>query len=126
MTLRAAAALLLLAVLPACDTRGLSVRTWIEVHDAAGRTVPGAAVAIDGRPLGITDHRGMFRVKIRRHVGSQVTVLVVADERVPAQFLEFSFTVGTNGDPAGLASDRLVVTLAPGRPSSGFGAAPSP
>lgn len=125
MTLRAAAALLLLAVLPACNTRGRSVRTWIEVHDPAGRTVPGAAVVIDGRPLGITDHRGMFRVKIRRHVGSPVAVRVV-DEGEPAQFLEFSFTVGTNGGPAGLASDRLVVTLSPGRPSSGFGAAPSP
>lgn len=121
----AAAALWIAAAIPACDAPGRSVRTWLEVHDPNGRTVAGAAVAIDGRPLGITDHRGLFRVKIRRHVGAEVDVRVV-DDGTPAQFWEGSFTVGTNGGPAGVTSDRLQVTLSPGRPASGFGAPPSP
>lgn len=103
-----------------CDTPGRSVRTWLEVHDRDGRTVAGAAVTIDGRPLGITDHRGMFRVKIRRHTGDDVAVRVVDEE--PAQFWEGTFTVGTHGGPAGVTSDRLIVVLQPGRPESGFGA----
>lgn len=100
-------------LLPACETPGRSVRTWIEARDPDGETVAGAEVSVDGRPLGITDHRGMFRVKVRRHVGSSVGVVVADDE--PAQFWTGAFTVGTNGGAAG-AGDRLVVVLQPGKP----------
>lgn len=102
------------ALVGACDTpSGRSVRTWIEARDAEGETVAGAEVSVDGRPLGITDHRGMFRVKVRRHVGASVAVSVVDEE--PPQYWSGAFEVGTNGGVAG-GGDRLVVVLVQGPP----------
>jgi len=102
------------ALIAACETpSGRSVRTWIEARDARGETVAGAEVSVDGRPLGITDHRGMFRVKVRRHIGTDVGVAVVDEE--PAQWWSGAFTVGTNGGIAG-GGDRLVVVLLAGKP----------
>ena len=106
-----AAAAILLA---ACETpSGRAVRTWIEARDAAGETVAGAEVSVDGRPLGITDHRGMFRVKVRRYVGASVGVIVVDEE--PPQYWSGSFTVAPNGG-AVEGGDRVVVVLVPGKP----------
>lgn len=88
------------------------MRTWIEARDAAGETVAGATVTVDGRPLGMTDHRGLFRVKVRRRVGTVVGLTVVDEE--PPQFWVGAFVVGTHGGPAGSSRDRLIVQLAPG------------
>ena len=92
------------------------MRTWIEARDAAGETVAGATVTVDGRPLGMTDHRGLFKVKLRRRVGTVVRLTVFDED--PPQFWTGAFVVGTHGGPAGSTSDRLVVELTAGKPAS--------
>ena len=102
-----------------CNAPGRSVRTLIEVRDAQGETVAGATVAIDGRPQGLTDHRGLFRVKARRRVGDTVGV-IVRDESDPPRMWSGSFVLGTHGGPAG-GGDRLLVVLGGARPATGGG-----
>lgn len=111
MTLRRIAGLLLaLAFAAGCRAPGRSVRAWVEARDESGHSVAGATVAVDGRLVGITDHRGLFRVKIRRRVGTPVALMVV-EEASPVRSWTGSFTVGTNGGPAGNPSGRILAVL---------------
>lgn len=108
-----------------CNARpGRVVKTLVEARDGAGETVAGATVTVDGRPLGITDHRGLFRVRVRRHVGTTIDLAVIDDD--PPQFWVGAFVVGTHGRPAGSTSDRLLVELLPGRPPADVGVPPLP
>lgn len=88
------------------------MRAWVEARDESGRSVAGATVAIDGRLVGITDHRGLFRVKIRRRVGTPVSLTVV-EEQSPVRTWSGTFTVGTNGGPAGNPGGRILAVLLP-------------
>ena len=105
-----AAVLLLGAATSGCNTPGRSVRAWIETREADGDIVAGATVTVDGRPLGLTDQRGLYRLKIRRRVGAEVSLLI-SDERDPARTWSGTFTVGTDGGPQGHPGGRIRVVV---------------
>lgn len=98
----------------ACRPTGRSVRAWIESRDPAGQIVAGATVDVDGQPLGLTDQRGLFRLKIRRSVGTRVE-LGVHEERAGGFAWSGSFTVGTDGQPVESPGGRIVAVLGPSR-----------
>src|SRR5574341_221183 len=97
-TVRRAAVVLALLASAACKPQGRSVRAWIETRDPQGAIVAGATVNVDGQALGVTDQRGLFRLKIRRSVGTKVA-LVVESARGDSVWVG-SFVVGTNGEPS--------------------------
>ncbi len=106
--------LLVLLAFTACQPQGRSVRAWIESRDPDGRIVAGASVYVDGQPAGMTDQRGLFRLKIRRRVGSTVNLVVQRDSGESLTWTG-SFTVSTSGMPVEHAGGRIVAVL-PGDP----------
>lgn len=102
-------ALLLLFLIAGCQPQGRSVRAWVESRDPDGQIVAGASVLVDGQPAGMTDQRGLFRLKIRRRVGAKVT-LVVQRERDDTTWIG-GFTVGTNGAPVEHTGGRIIAVL---------------
>jgi hypothetical protein len=104
--------LLLALSFVACRPTGRSVRAWIESRDPAGQIVAGATVDVDGQPFGLTDQRGLFRLKIRRSVGTRVA-LEVHEERAGGFAWSGSFTVGTDGQPVESPGGRIVAVLGP-------------
>lgn len=94
-----------------CQPTGRSVRAWIESRTADGNIVAGATVTIDGQPLGMTDQRGLFRLKIRRSVGTRVAVSILDETPDPDTEWIGSFTVGTNGMPVEFAGGRIIAVL---------------
>jgi len=99
--------LLLLLLVAGCQPQGRSVRAWIESRDPDGRIVAGASVHVDGQPAGMTDQRGLFRLKIRRRVGSSVNLVV----QNPTGMWVGTFTVGTNGEPVEHDGGRITAVL---------------
>ncbi len=111
--MRRVATLLSFALALACQPKGRSVRAWIESRDRNGAIVAGATVEVDGVPLGLTDARGLYRLKIRRRVGDVVR-LTLYDERAglpPSGAWSGAFTVGTNGAPVEFAGGRIVARV---------------
>lgn len=94
-----------------CETTGRSVRAWIESRTPDGAIVAGATVTVDGQPLGMTDQRGLFRLKIRRNVGSRVAVSILDEATDPDTQWSGTFTVGTDGMPVEFAGGRIVAVL---------------
>lgn len=99
-----------------CQPTGRSVRAWIESRTPEGNIVAGATVTIDGQPLGMTDQRGLFRLKIRRNVGTRVAVSIVDETPDPDTAWTGGFTVGTDGMPVEFAGGRIVAVLDHGNP----------
>ena len=91
-----------------CNPVDRSVRAWVESRDPKGNIVAGAIVEIDGQPAGMTDRRGLYHVRIRRHVGAQVTLHVYEDG---AHSWSGAFTVNSSGTPAETRGGRIIATL---------------
>lgn len=94
-----------------CETTGRSVRAWIESRTPDGAIIAGATVTVDGQPLGLTDQRGLFRLKIRRNVGSRVAVSILDETPEPDTLWSGTFTVGTDGMPVEFAGGRIIAVL---------------
>ena len=58
--------ILAIGFIAGCNPVDRSVRAWIESRDPKGNIVAGCTVEIDGQAVGMTDGRGLYRVKIRR------------------------------------------------------------
>lgn len=103
----------LVPILLACNPVDRSVRAWIESRDAKGSIIAGATVEIDGQAVGLTDRRGLYRVKIRRRVGDKVA-LHLYEDGAPTRSWQGAFTVNSAGSPAETQGGRVIAVLVPG------------
>ena len=115
------APLFFLAVLTGCSGNR-RVEAWVESRDPSGRIVPGATVEVDGQEVGLTDERGLYKVKIDRKVGERVRLSVFREAGAGSaeSIWQIVFTVGTNGHPVESQEGWLTAVLQPG----GAGGAP--
>ena len=112
-TLHAAIVAGAFAASAACNPVDRSVRAWIESRDTAGAIVAGARVEIDGQPSGLTDARGLYRVKIRRRVGEKIQ-LHVSEEGPELREWSGFFTVSSAGTPSETRGGRVIAVLVHG------------
>jgi hypothetical protein len=113
-TRRAVTVLLIALVMAACNPVDRSVRAWIESRDAKGSIIAGATVEIDGQEVGMTDQRGLYRVKIRRRVGEKVSLKLydaAPRQGAPTRAWTGAFTVNSAGNPSETDGGRVVAIL---------------